>query len=1062
MTPASQLPLVSTIGERCRVCYQCVRECPAKAIRIADHRAQVIPERCIGCGVCYKVCTQDAKKILSAVDAVEALLDGPVPVAAILAPSFPAEFIRYDYTQVVGALRALGFAAVHEVAFGAELVARQYQQLVAEDADRLWIATTCPSVAGYVRRYHPGLTPSLAPIVSPMIAMARLLREQRGAGVRIVFIGPCIAKKREALSPELGAEVDEVLTFAELRELLTARAVDLEAVAPCDFDAPHARGGGLFPLSGGMLQVAGIHEDLVTGQVMVGEGPAEFSQAIKEAETGLLETRLLEILFCKGCTMGPGMSSDLPHFGRRARVSQFVRHRIASVDAAEWEGHHRTWAGLDMSRAFTPFDLRLPIPSPEELGRILDSLGKHDPHQELNCGACGYGSCRDLASAIYVGLAEPTMCLPFSIEQLRSTVRELARSNDELATAQEALVRSEKLASMGQLAAGIAHEVNNPLGVVIMYAHFLMEQLGERPEYRDDLVMVVEQADRCKKIVAGLLDFARQNKVEHDRVHLPELVHKALRGVPPPVNVVVDVAGRHGGSGGGGRSGSADPGPDQPRHERLRGDAGRRQPAGRDPRRRWPGGAGGHRHRRRDPARALPEAVRAVLHDEEGRQGDRARVGRHLRHREDAPGRHQGDLEHRSRQGAGRHPLHGVAAAAAPGRRRRGRARWPGHGDGADRALRGCAVETLRVLVVDDETGMRLAVSRVLSTYAVRLGDAGEQSITFQVEGAESGEAALEKMAVSVPDILLLDMKMPGMSGLDVLQEVRNRRYETLTVMITAYATLEMAIEATKRGAHDVLPKPFTPDDLRVALRRAVRHYLVQREARRLAEEKRQVRFQFITVLGHELKAPLAAVEGFLRVLQDGTAGHDPAAIARVIDRALVRTEGMRKLIVDLLNLTRIESGQKRRDLADVDLREVALASHRDGRGGGGRPGHPHRAARPRARAARGRSQRTRNHPQQPRQQRGQVQPRRRARGRDDRAPRRRGPGGASASRTPASASRPRMRRASSRSSCESRTRTRGAFRAPASASPSSSGSRNSTAGMPRSRASAAWAARSP
>jgi len=236
-------------------------------------------------------------------------------------------------------------------------------------------------------------------------------------------------------------------------------------------------------------------------------------------------------------------------------------------------------------------------------------------------------------------------------------------------------------------------------------------------------------------------------------------------------------------------------------------------------------------------------------------------------------------------------------------------------------------VETLRVLVVDDETGMRLAVSRVLSTYAVRLGDAGEQSVTFQVEGAESGEAALEMMAASVPDILLLDMKMPGMSGLDVLQEVRTRRYETLTVMITAYATLEMAIEATKRGAHDVLPKPFTPDDLRVALRRAVRHYLVQREARRLAEEKRQVRFQFITVLGHELKAPLAAVEGFLRVLQDGTAGHDPAAIARVIDRALVRTEGMRKLIVDLLNLTRIESGQKRRDLVDVDLREVALAS---------------------------------------------------------------------------------------------------------------------------------------
>ena len=544
MTPLTQEPLVSTIGERCRVCYQCVRECPAKAIRIADHQAQVLPERCIGCGVCFKVCTQDAKRILSAVEAVEALLAGPVPVAAIVAPSFPAEFIRYEYTQVVGALRAMGFASVHEVAFGAELVANQYKRLVAEDADRLWIATTCPAVVGYVRRYHPDLTSSLAPVVSPMIAMARLLRAVRVDAVRVVFIGPCIAKKREAISPDLGGEVDEALTFTELREMMAARGIDLDAVAPGDFDPPHARGGGLFPISGGMLQVAGIQEDLVTGHVMVGEGPAEFAQAIKEAETGIMETRLLELLFCKGCTMGPGMSSDLPHFGRRARVSQFVRRRIAAVDQAAWQREHGTWAGLDLTRPYSPFDLRMPVPSPEELTRLLGELGKSDPRHELNCGACGYSSCRDLASAIYVGLAEPAMCLPHSIEQLRSTVRELAHSNEELASTQEALVRSEKLASMGQLAAGIAHEVNNPLGVVIMYAHFLMEQLGDRPEVRDDLTMVVEQADRCKKIVSGLLNFARQNKVEHDRVNLVELTQKALRSVPPPVNVTLDLDNR--------------------------------------------------------------------------------------------------------------------------------------------------------------------------------------------------------------------------------------------------------------------------------------------------------------------------------------------------------------------------------------------------------------------------------------------------------------------------------------------------------------------------------------
>lgn len=236
-------------------------------------------------------------------------------------------------------------------------------------------------------------------------------------------------------------------------------------------------------------------------------------------------------------------------------------------------------------------------------------------------------------------------------------------------------------------------------------------------------------------------------------------------------------------------------------------------------------------------------------------------------------------------------------------------------------------METLRLLVVDDEPGMRLAVARVLNTYTVRLGDAGDQTLNFVVETAETGEDALQMMARSAPDLMLLDMKLPGMSGLDVLKEVRERRYDTLIVMITAYATLETAIEATKRGAHDFLPKPFTPEDLRVAVRRAVRHYLVQREARRLADEKRQVRFQFISVLGHELKAPLAAVEGFLQILKDGSAGSDPAVIDRIVDRALVRTEGMRKLIVDLLNLTRIESGQKRRELAAVDLCDVARAS---------------------------------------------------------------------------------------------------------------------------------------
>lgn len=238
-------------------------------------------------------------------------------------------------------------------------------------------------------------------------------------------------------------------------------------------------------------------------------------------------------------------------------------------------------------------------------------------------------------------------------------------------------------------------------------------------------------------------------------------------------------------------------------------------------------------------------------------------------------------------------------------------------------------MQTLRVLVVDDETGMRLAIARVLGTYSVRLGGASDEKdvVSFEVQTAETGEEALEKMAASVPDVLLLDLKLPGISGLDVLKEVNARGLPTLTVMITAYATLETAINATKQGAHDFLPKPFTPDELRVAVRRVVKHLMMQRETRRLAEEKRQVRFQFISVLGHELKAPLAAMEGYLQMLKDGSVGTDPAVINQVVERALARAGGMRRLISELLDLTRIESGQKRRDLGDLDVREVAQAS---------------------------------------------------------------------------------------------------------------------------------------
>ncbi|MCY2925830.1 MAG: ATP-binding protein [Planctomycetota bacterium] len=233
-------------------------------------------------------------------------------------------------------------------------------------------------------------------------------------------------------------------------------------------------------------------------------------------------------------------------------------------------------------------------------------------------------------------------------------------------------------------------------------------------------------------------------------------------------------------------------------------------------------------------------------------------------------------------------------------------------------------METIRILVVDDEAGMRTGAERALRNLHIHLNEFAQQDVGFEVRQAATGEEALVAIEAQAPDILLLDHKLPGISGLDILEKLQGRQDEILTVMITAYASLETAVTATKRGAYDFLAKPFTPEELTVVVRKATRHLLLQRQAHRLAEEKRRVRFEFISVLAHELKSPINAVEGYLRIVRDRGAGSDQAVYDKMIHRSLIRLEGMRKMILDLLDLTRIESGTRKREMSRVDLSALA------------------------------------------------------------------------------------------------------------------------------------------
>jgi two-component system, sensor histidine kinase and response regulator len=235
-------------------------------------------------------------------------------------------------------------------------------------------------------------------------------------------------------------------------------------------------------------------------------------------------------------------------------------------------------------------------------------------------------------------------------------------------------------------------------------------------------------------------------------------------------------------------------------------------------------------------------------------------------------------------------------------------------------------MEKLKVLVVDDEPGICSGIKRILSKHSVGF-PFMDYNIGYEVLETHNGEDAVKILEVDVPDIILLDNKLPGMPGIDVLEHINKRRLETVVLMITSYASLELAVRATNQGAHDFIPKPFTPQELRSAIESVTKHIFLKRMTRKLNKEGKHIRFQFLSVLSHELKTPLNAIEGYLRIMQDRQAGSEMEAYDKIIERSLLRVKGMRSLIMDMLDLTKIESGKKNREVVPVDLPAIAKIS---------------------------------------------------------------------------------------------------------------------------------------
>lgn len=534
MTKRITNELVFTVKDRCRVCYTCVRECPVKAIKIVNGQAEVISTRCIGCGNCTRVCSQNAKVFLDTTHEAREILAMPLKKVACLAPSFPAEFTEIsDYKVLIGMIRKLGFDAVVEVAFGADLVAHEYKKILKDPDSPHTISSDCPAIVYYVKHYYPELISSLAPIVSPMVATARVVKEIYGTDTKIVFIGPCIAKKAESV------ETDVVLTFKELRKIFKESGITPDTVIPTDFDGPKGNKAAIFPVTRGKLHSVNITDDICEENIIVASGRVHFREAIREFDQGLNRSQHLELLCCEGCIMGPGMTNGSQPFTKTANIRNYVREKLQNADVKKWENDFNKYKNKDYSQKFSSADRRMQLPENHKIDEVLKRMGKVGAQDHLNCGACGYDTCVEHAIAIIEGLAETEMCLPYTIENLHKSISDLNESNEKLASAQQSLKQTEKLATMGQLSAGIAHELNNPLGVITMYSNILLDEAGESNPIKNDLKLIVEQADRCKKIVGGLLNFARKNQVHYSEVNIEEMVKHSIESIILPDNVTV-------------------------------------------------------------------------------------------------------------------------------------------------------------------------------------------------------------------------------------------------------------------------------------------------------------------------------------------------------------------------------------------------------------------------------------------------------------------------------------------------------------------------------------------
>ena len=543
-----QLGVISTNVARCRDCYRCVRACPVKAVRVKEGQAHVVPELCIACGSCVCACPQKAKNVRDDRPVVQKAIQAGRKVIASVAPSFPAFFSVTSFSQIEETLRGLGFSAAEETAYGALMVGSAHRELVLTRPDgRPVITSSCPAIVNLIEKYYPDLIPHVAPVVSPMIAHGRWLRRHHGEDACFVFIGPCIAKKEEILDKAVSNVIDAALTFEELREWMEAENVRCpERNRPDDGDdRSNAR---LFPVEGGLVGTAKMDTDRLTHQIVTASGIEACTDVLRAIRAGKLKASLVELNACEGsCINGPAMKKQESAFLARQQVIEYASASQPKIlpPLSEWPSLVRTYA-----------DKKVPQPafSEAQIREVLELVEKYAPEDELNCGACGYPTCRDKAAATLRGMAEATMCIPYMrrrAESIRQVVMDVSPNAilivdrelnlQDLSPSAEKMFRCYRVGVMGEPLKSIVPKIDGFVEVRDSGKPILSQTL----RLRDDLI--VEQTIvpvKDQRLFVGILRDVTEREHQQEqleRIH-NETLHRTQEVIKNQMRVAQEIA----------------------------------------------------------------------------------------------------------------------------------------------------------------------------------------------------------------------------------------------------------------------------------------------------------------------------------------------------------------------------------------------------------------------------------------------------------------------------------------------------------------------------------------